>query len=421
MVSHGGHGHSFSGGFSPHSPGRSGRPPRPPQARKPGAPPPGYGRVPAKPSSAPAKRGVPVPGWVTAYDLASSWMPDKRVISVLELSIWRVLQTILFAVGVGLVWLLMFKPKLGLLLFWNVVIPVAPFLVTVAPGLWRNICPMATVGLLPRLLGFSMQIMMPAKLAAVLRTLGVLGLFLVVPLRQVLLNVNGQAAALMLLGAAAAAFLMGTVFQWRSGWCTSLCPIHPVEKLYGTSPAAEFKNARCLACQQCSNPCPDSTAGMNPTITGPTVLEAKIGYMLTGGFFGFVWGWFQVANYEGHVGMPEIMNTYAWPLGGALVSLILFRILDLLFGQSPKVRGVLGRMFAAGAVSTYYWYVVPSLFVKFTGMVLPWLPLTSHIVTTSFFIWFLVLRPLSGRCWLTRPKAPPAEFGPGAGPTRARA
>jgi hypothetical protein len=347
---------------------------------------------------------------MSAYDLASAWTPDKRVISLFELSIWRILQLVLFAIGLALVWLLMFKPKLGITLMWAVIIPVAPLLVTVAPGLWRNICPMATVGLLPRLLGFSMQIQMPAGLAAVLRTLGVLGLFLIVPLRQVLLNVNGPATAIMLIAAAGMAFTMGTIFQWRSGWCTSLCPIHPVEKLYGTKPIVEFKNARCRVCQTCSNPCPDSTPGMTATITGPTWLEAGTGYVLTGGFFGFVWGWYQVPNYEGHVGMAEIINTYVWPLGAALASLTVFAALDLISGRSAKVRSALGKIFAAGAVSTYYWYVVPALFLKHAGFMPPWLPLTSHIVTTAFFVWFLVLRTGEGNCWLTRPKGPPADM-----------
>jgi hypothetical protein len=412
-----GHGRSFAGDYSQHSPERGARPPRHVQnPRKPG-PPPGHAKAPKGP---PAKRGIPVPGWMSAYELAASWMPDKRVVSRIELTVWRVLQVALLLVGVGYVFLLTFMPKIGLMLFWTVLIPVAPLLVTVAPGLWRNICPMATVGLLPRMFGFSMQIKMPDHVAAALRFLGVVGLYVIVPLRQVLLNVNGPAAAFMLVAAAVVAFLMGIVFQWRSGWCTSLCPIHPVEKHYGTSPIYEFKNARCSACQNCSNPCPDSTAGMTAGVTGPTWLEAKTGYFLIASFWGFVWGWYQVQNYEGRVGMAEIVNTYVWPLGGALVSLVVFRILDLLFRESPQVRVILGRIFAAGAVGTYYWYVLPSVFVKHTGLQLPWFPLASHIVTSAFFFWYLVLRPVSGKCWLTRPKAPPAEFGPAA-PTAGRA
>jgi hypothetical protein len=354
-----------------------------------------------------------VPGWMSAYALAETYRPDKRVISATELGIWRALQSIVLAVGLTLVWLLAFEPKIGINLMWSVIIPVAPFLVTVAPGLWRNICPMATVGLLPRLLGFSLEVTMPRKCVAVMGALSVAGLYFIVPLRQVLLNMNGPATAIMLVAAAVVAFSMGMVFQWRSGWCTSLCPIHAVEKLYGTSPAIELKNARCRACQQCTNPCPDSTPGMTPTITGPTWLEEKIGRLLTGSFVGFVWGWFQVPNYTGLVGVDEIVNTYAWPLGCALASYVVFEALNVLFNDFPKVRGVIARSFAAGAVSTYYWYVVPTLFYKHTGMLPFWFPLASHVVTTTFFVCFLVLRPVSGKSWLTRPKSPPTNASSG--------
>ena len=44
-----------------------------------------------------------------------------------------------FAV-VAILWL---TPDLGLQLFWGLIIPVVPALLIVAPGLWRQVCPMA--------------------------------------------------------------------------------------------------------------------------------------------------------------------------------------------------------------------------------------------------------------------------------------
>ena len=238
---------------------------------------------------------------------------DKRILSPEGRRIWTVLQVILLAAGVVLVGLLQFLPEVGIKIMWDVLIPAAPFLVTVAPGLWRNICPMATFGLLPRTFGFSLQVIMPRKCVAVLGVLSVVALYLIVPLRHVILNTNGPATVIMLVGAAAIAFTIGMVFEWRSGWCTSLCPIHPVEKLYGTSPAISFKNARCGSCQQCTNPCPDSTPGMNPAITGPTWTETMTGRILAGSFFGFVVGWFQVPDYSGPVGWPvNKVRRLAW-------------------------------------------------------------------------------------------------------------
>jgi hypothetical protein len=281
--------------------------------------------------------------------------------------------------------------------------------VTVLPGLWRNICPMATLSLLPRRLGFSRRAKMPERLASWLSLVSIAALFAIVPLRHICLNTNGPATAVMLVSAAAIAALMGYLFEWRSGWCASLCPIHPVEKLYGSAPAISFKNARCGHCEQCAMPCPDSTPSMTPLNTGPHPLRRAAGTVFVGSFFGFVWGWFQVPDYTGAIGLEETANAYLWPLGGALCSLAAYKLADRL---TPGARRHLPRIFAAAAVSTYYWYRIPALvgFDARSGVlynlshVLPaWFPLASHTVSTAFFFWFLVIRQTKGVSWQKRP------------------
>jgi ferredoxin len=258
---------------------------------------------------------------------------------------------------------------------------------------------MATFHMLPQKLGISRNIRMPEWGAAALGLIGVILLFIVVPMRRIGLNVDGPLTAIMLLSAAVVAFMMGSLFEMRSGWCTSLCPIHPVEKLYGTNPAITFKNARCDLCEACSNPCPDSTPQMTPTMTGATRVQQVLGNFLVGSFPGFVWGWFQVPDYPPHqVGSPEIMTAYVWPFGACIVSYVVFKIVEHIFRHRENARAVLHRIFAAAAVSTYYWYRLPG-----PAALLPdWFPLVSHLVTTPFFFWFLVLRSPKAS-WLKRP------------------
>jgi hypothetical protein len=309
----------------------------------------------------------------------------------------------MLSVGVILVGLLFFKPELGLPLMWSIIIPVAPALVTMAPGLWRNICPMATVHQLPRFFGVSQHRRMPEWGAAGLGLIGIAGLFLIVPLRHIGLNADGPMTAIMLTSAAATAWVMGTLFEARSGWCTTLCPIHPVEKLYGTIPAVTFKNARCDLCENCTNPCPDSTPAMTPTNTGSTKLQQFLGNFVVGTFPGFVWGWYQVKDYlPGRVALQEVITAYAWPFGAALVSYLIFKRAEQSLRRRASARQTLHRAFAAAAVSTYYWYSLPRLASSL--MELPgWFLIGSHIVTTSFFFWFLVFRSPKGASWLIRP------------------
>ena len=65
-----------------------------------------------------------------------------------SLTIWRLLQVLVWIVGLVIFLALIFYPSIGLLLFWNILIPVAPALLVVATGVWRNICPLSTTNLL---------------------------------------------------------------------------------------------------------------------------------------------------------------------------------------------------------------------------------------------------------------------------------
>ncbi len=335
------------------------------------------------------------------------------------LAYWRGAQNVLLAAGVLLVGLLLFVPAIGLAIMWNILIPVAPALVVVAPGLWRNICPMATVSLLPRRFGLSRGRTPSRRLAGLLGLASVSALFLIAPLRHLSLNTDGPMTALMLVLAAGIAVAMGIAFEWRSGWCGSLCPIHPVEKLYGFAPAITVGNRRCDCCAKCTTPCPDSTRSMTAVITGPAQLDRWIGHGLTGSFVGFVWGWYQLPDYHGPIGTAEILAGYLWPFGCAAVSLTIYAAARKWLCRSKSARNTLVRVFAVAAVSTYYWYRIPALvgFGPFpdtgllwdlTGVLPSWTPAISRTLTTSFFAWFLILRRSPNASWMVRPSTPGA-------------
>jgi Pyruvate/2-oxoacid:ferredoxin oxidoreductase delta subunit len=253
--------------------------------------------------------------------------------------------------------------------------------------------------MLPQKLGISRNIRMPEWGAAALGLISVILLFVLVPMRRIGLNVDGPLTAIMLGSAAVVAAVMGSLFEMRSGWCTSLCPIHPVEKLYGTNPAVAFKNARCDLCEGCSNPCPDSTPEMTPTMTGATRVQQFLGNFLVGSFPGFVWGWYQVKDYApDRVNTSAIMTAYAWPLGACMLTYVVFKLAERIFRHRANARAIVHRLFAAAAISTYYWYRLPGP----VALLPDWFPLVSHLVTTPFFFWFLVLRSPKVS-WLRRP------------------
>jgi len=326
---------------------------------------------------------------------------------------WRLAQYLVLLAGFALVASLFLRPALGLDLLWNGLIPLAPLLLVVAPGVWRNICPLATFSLLPQRLGRGRGHPLPRPLAGRLSWLGLLALLLIVPLRHVCLDRHAGATALMLLAAAAAAFLGGWLYAARSAWCNSLCPIHPAEKLYGQMPAWTPANARCDSCGKCSRPCPDSTRAMNPTVTASSSLERWSGHVMAGGFAGFVWGWHQVGDMLGPVTVADVVLAYAWPFGGGLLSLASYALAWRYAGKTPEARRRLLRGYAWAAVTLYYWFRIPAL-MGFgehpgTGMLVDWTVYgdwpawLARATSSAFLSWFMLLRGTVAASWLQRP------------------
>jgi hypothetical protein len=324
------------------------------------------------------------------------------------------LQYLLLSLSPLLVALLIFRPALGLDIFWNILIPVAPALVVVAPGLWRNICPLATLSLLPQHLGISKQMSLSRRMVGVLSLLSLMALFVIVPYRHLSLDTNGLHTALMLIFAGLIAFAMGMAFKWRSGWCTTLCPIHPVERLYGFAPSVSFTNSRCSQCERCTSPCPDSTKSMTPAVTGPDRLASITGHFLIGSFAGFIWGWNQVPDFSGTLTTDRFILAYLWPLASASITLTIYVILRRWLVVTKTAQRYLIQIFATAAVVIYYWYRIPALIgfgvMPETGILYdlsstlpPWSTEICQLLSSAFFIWFMLIRKHPGVSWMIRP------------------
>lgn len=327
---------------------------------------------------------------------------------------WRAAQYAAWLCGAGIFAAVVLTPHAGLHALWNVLIPAAPALFAFVPGVWRNICPLGATALAARRLrGPGAHRLSPAA-QAYLQLLGVAALLLIVPLRHVALDVSGAATALALAAMAAAAALVGACFDGKSGWCAGLCPVHPVERLYGTRPALTVRNAHCQTCGHCVVPCPDSTRYADAQGHGAPTAAHLARTILIGSFAGFVWGWFHVPNARGPVGIdaPAFAFAYAMPLGCGTVSMGAYLVLRHLTPERHRTR--LARTFAAAAIACYYWYRLPALFgfgmfpgdgmlVDLHTMLPAWFPLVSRCMTTLLFFWWIAGRRDTGPTWALRP------------------
>jgi hypothetical protein len=337
-------------------------------------------------------------------ETAMTNLPYRRV--------WRTTQLAVWLVGIGILLALLFRPVIGVHAFWDVLIPVAPALLVFAPGLWRNICPLASTALFARHRGWSRRLTVSPRWQGRLLLAGVVALFAIVPLRHVTLDTNGPATALTIIALAVAAVTMGAIFEWKSGWCSGACPVHGVERLYGTAPAISPPNAHCTQCHRCVQPCADSTTALSPMSGNGGPARRIAGLLMVGAFPGFVWGWFQVPDYRLGEGWSHLGSAYAWPLLAGAGSLVVYLALRSAVG--PTRHALLARVAAAAAVACYYWYRLPALagfgpfpgdgmLVDLRGTLPAWFPTASHVVTTALFAWWLLLRGPGKKGWASRP------------------
>ena len=171
--------------------------------------------------------------------------------------IWWVLRGLTLALTLLVIFLLFSAPETGLVLVWQLLIPLLPLSFAVIPGLWRNICPMAMLNQLPRQFGISREHTLPdswRKIALYLSVILFIGFIL---FRHPLLNHSGPALGAIFTVALLLALLGGLVFKGRSGWCGTFCPLAPLQKAYGHAPLMLVRNGYCESCLGCQKNCYD--------------------------------------------------------------------------------------------------------------------------------------------------------------------
>ena len=283
-------------------------------------------------------------------------LPVVEHIHDISLVHWRRAQVIACILGLFILLSLFIIPSLGLLIVWNIIIPIAPLVFLLYPGLWRNICPMGIATLLPRHFGLSQNKRVGQFGTALLNFIGIILLFSIVPLRHALFNIDGRATGVFIIGLTLIGVVLGAIYDWKSAWCSGLCPVHPVEQLYGFRPLHTFKNAHCSLCTHCTIPCPDSTPQFQPGISHKYTLFAFNQLLIVGGLPGFIWAWFQIPD---GIHIHSYTSIYILPSIGFIISISAFLILYSLF---PHYKHSINKIFSLSSIVCYYWFRIPALF-----------------------------------------------------------
>ena len=264
---------------------------------------------------------------------------------------WRAIQMVSVAVAVAIIVTLFVAPDMGLTIFWKLLVPLLPLVFLTAPGVWRNVCPLAALNQTPRRAGFTREFTAPIWL----REYGyVVAMFLFVGLvftRKALFNHSGPATGVLLAIVLGGAFVGGVVLKGKSGWCSSICPLLPVQRVYGQSPLVTSPNSHCDPCLGCTKNCYD----FNPKVAYVADMHDHdrhfAGYrrLFVAAFPGIVLGYFLVPD-------PPVIGRFEM-YGRAslwvLASVAVFTLLDTFAKLRPAL---LPQMFGAAAACLFYWF-----------------------------------------------------------------
>jgi len=269
---------------------------------------------------------------------------------------------VLAGVGVGL----LLAEQLTLQLVWSVVIPLVPASLAISPALWRNVCPLAT---LETAVGPTRGPRLEGAGATRAQWIGMLLLFVLVPLRRVLFNVDGLATLGLVGASGVAAVAFGLRRPLKAGFCNAFCPVLPVERLYGQSPVLAVANPRCVPCTLCTPVgCSDLAASKTVAqLLGPA--RRTLAWLRTpfgafaGTFPGLVLAYFLAADGDP---LAEIYGRVALLAAGSWL---------LTAGVSALTRAdarVVVRAAAALALGLYYWYAATGMATALGVAALVW-------------------------------------------------
>jgi NADPH-dependent 2,4-dienoyl-CoA reductase/sulfur reductase-like enzyme/ferredoxin/pSer/pThr/pTyr-binding forkhead associated (FHA) protein len=284
--------------------------------------------------------------------------------------LWYGIRAVSVAAYLALCITLFVRPAGGLFWFFKVIVPLLPVLFFVAPGLWRNICPLAASNQTPRVFGFTRGLTAPAWLAEWGYVIAI-SLFLgIAAARLAFFNSSGTSTGVLLSVVIISAFLGGLLLKGKSGWCSSVCPLLPLQRVYGQTPFVTVANSHCQPCVGCTTNCYD----FNPRVAYQADLHDQAPQwsatrkLFASALPGFVLGFFMLLGQAGgsRVHLYEQLGLYV------VGSIGTFFALDALL---PVSTAVLVAFFASGAINVFYWYASVTLaqsFLTVTGVDISW-------------------------------------------------
>jgi nitrite reductase (NADH) large subunit len=305
--------------------------------------------------------------------------------------VWMALRALALAATLGLAGLLLVSP-LGVKILWGLAIPLLPALIVVAPGLWRQVCPMAFLNQLPILVGRPSSRKLPPIAHDWAFTVAVGAFIGAVCLRQPLLNTHGAVVGAGILCMLLLAFAGGVAFRGRSGWCGTFCPLGPIQRAYGHAPLVLIGNGYCRTCVGCQKNCYDFNprAAMFEDLLDTDPAYAGQRRFVMAMMPGLVLGYYLQ---PAHVVYGEAVRAVIL-LGAICLSVGAYQATISFFRINPFRAA---SLFACLALAAYYWFAGPMILS--TTQALSGVTIPRAVVFVSQWIGFVPALGLAYRGW----------------------
>lgn len=282
-------------------------------------------------------------------------MRPERSISVPSAGLWGVAQVMGVVLTLVLLVALWMYPEPTLNLLWNAVIPVLPAAFLVSPAIWRNTCPLATLNMM----GGGRRTLKSEHMPWA-GSVGIVLLLLMVPARRFAFNTDGHILAATIVAVAVIAVVAGVFYSAKAGFCNSICPVLPVERLYGQVPLVGVGNPRCGSCVGCA---PSGCIDLVPLAAVSQTLGKHAQswrWILTpwgafaASFPGFMIGYFALEDGP----LSQALTVYQTVAGWMVISYVV-TVAIVMTRLIPTAW--MTRLLGATALTLYYWLGAPAL------------------------------------------------------------
>jgi len=312
---------------------------------------------------------------------------------------------------------LFIRPAGGQFWFFKVIVPLLPILFFVAPGLWRNICPLAAANQAPRVFSFTRGFTPPEWLRRYGVIISIVLFFGITSTRIAFFDTNGAGLSVLLSLTILNALIAGIAFKGKSGWCSSICPLLPLQRVYGQTPFVKVPNSHCQPCVGCTKNCYDfrPSAAYQADLHEPDPAWTAPRKLFVSALPGYVLGFFLLVSHPG-LALPEVYLRLALFFVGSVG--LFYALQAFLPGLSTTVQIAL---WGATAISIFYWFSGHTLedsFATITGLHLDWLRWAIRGIVWVLALFWIVRTYVKGRQYedevAARPALPVIQISPRA-------